>query len=394
MSHVLIILAWRPIVVCLGLVLACCAPRADAVEPAFTYAYDQVFIDGPIPPWEMGESNVDGYTEYTNFSSVYYSPDGMNGATTTDAFQWVTSPASPTGQPAHQTRLLSGWHQQFWYYTVPEIYSQWVYVDPNTAPQSFYTYVYLDPANPPTAMVLNWDMTYFGADTWAHQAYWGPSAFAGDSTALHYMGAMPAAGQWVRLEVPLASLGVTGFMQVEGYSVVDGMAYTILDGRATFGASGVDHSAVVQPEPVPFYQYVLPQGQWDVFYTSNFAELGGGEDGYQFQGPVCSIESNPSIATIQLRRYFQPATGHHCYATFHNDGAPLYDDAAHAFDPWTYEGVAGFLYVSQVPGTVPLYRFFNSYVPIHAYSTSADLGDGWTFQCLEGYVFPAMAGNG
>jgi hypothetical protein len=402
-----------PLITALSIALASGTSAAYAVEPAFNYAYDQVMVDGPIPAWQFNfdyDTNYgpayDNYGNGTRISTVVYSGNGFNGTTPTDAWNWVASPSSPTGKLAHQSALAAGVHQQYYYYAndvdFDNMLQSWVAVSPDTSPsqQSFYTYVYLDPAAPPSYLSINWEIIPNGtadffsgglapdANSWAHAAYWG--ANAGDSPAYHYMGPMPAAGGWVKLEVPLSALDE----DVNYYFDVEGMAFTLVGGRATFGGSGVTHAAIVQPQPVPFYQYVLPQGQWDIFYTSNLAELGAGAYGYQFQGPVCALESNPSIATIPLTRVYQPATGHHCYLTMAKDEPnPLNDDQAHTLDPWNWEGNAGYLYTSQVPGTVPFYRFLNNYIPIHAYSTNSNLGAGWTFQCLEGYVFPAGVGS-
>ncbi len=50
------------------------------------------------------------------------------------------------------------------------------------------------------------------------------------------MGALPQAGQWVRLAVPAALLGLEG-------KVLDGMAFSLYDGRATWDYTGVAQSA-------------------------------------------------------------------------------------------------------------------------------------------------------
>ena len=42
-----------------------------------------------------------------------------------------------------------------------------------------------------------------------------------------YMGALPAVGQWVRLEVPAAQVGLEG-------RTLNGMAFSLYDGRATW----------------------------------------------------------------------------------------------------------------------------------------------------------------
>jgi len=53
------------------------------------------------------------------------------------------------------------------------------------------------------------------------------------------MGALPPAGQWVRLEVPASSVGLEGH-------VLNGMAFTLYGGRATW-----DHVGKVSPVNQP-----------------------------------------------------------------------------------------------------------------------------------------------
>ena len=56
------------------------------------------------------------------------------------------------------------------------------------------------------------------------------------------MGALPAAGQWVRLEVPAAQVGLEG-------RTLNGMAFALYDGRATW-----DYAGKVAGAPVQTYQ--------------------------------------------------------------------------------------------------------------------------------------------
>jgi hypothetical protein len=46
------------------------------------------------------------------------------------------------------------------------------------------------------------------------------------------MGELPAAGQWVRLEVPAALLGLEG-------KALKGISFSLYDGRATWDYTGV-----------------------------------------------------------------------------------------------------------------------------------------------------------
>ncbi len=66
------------------------------------------------------------------------------------------------------------------------------------------------------------------------RAYWGANIidWGTDGTASRrYMGPLPVAGQWVRLEVPAEAVGLAGI-------TVDGMAFTLYDGQATWDFGG------------------------------------------------------------------------------------------------------------------------------------------------------------
>ena len=55
------------------------------------------------------------------------------------------------------------------------------------------------------------------------------------------MGGLPPTGQWVRLAVPAAQVGLEG-------STLNGMAFTLQGGRATWDYAGKDTAAVVWVE--------------------------------------------------------------------------------------------------------------------------------------------------
>ena len=83
--------------------------------------------------------------------------------------------------------------------------------------------------NPPSEVMLQW---YDGI--WEHRVYWGANVIAwgtDGSASRRYMGALPPTGQWVRLAVPAAQVGL------EGHSI-NGMAFTLYDGRATWDYAG------------------------------------------------------------------------------------------------------------------------------------------------------------
>jgi len=99
------------------------------------------------------------------------------------------------------------------------------------AGDNLYAYVYLDPANPPSEVMLQWSGVGSG---WSHRAYWGANniPWGTDGTVdRKYMGPLPAAGGWVRLEVPASAVGLEG-------RTVDGMAFSLYGGRAAWDKAG------------------------------------------------------------------------------------------------------------------------------------------------------------
>jgi len=93
-------------------------------------------------------------------------------------------------------------------------------------------------------------MLQWNDGSWAHRAYWGANlvtnGFGTNGTvSRQFMGALPAVGQWVRLEVPASVVGL------EGHSI-NGIAFTLYDGRATWDAAG-KASASGTPSVTPVF---------------------------------------------------------------------------------------------------------------------------------------------
>jgi len=159
-------------------------------------------------------------------------PAGARTGGRGEGWSWVTTnPAPFSGTSAHQSAIASGWHYHYFYNATPP---QQVAVG-----DTLYTYVYLDPANPPTAIVIGWRT----GGSWEHRAYWGTAAPWGTPGTVSMMGigALPATGQWVRLEIPASAVGLEGH-------AVDGMVFATLNGRSTW-----DQSGKFQAAPAPTF---------------------------------------------------------------------------------------------------------------------------------------------
>jgi hypothetical protein len=77
-------------------------------------------------------------------------------------------------------------------------------------------------------------MLQWNDGTWDHRAYWGQSliSYGVEGTASQRrMGPLPAAGKWVRLQVPASLVGLEGH-------TVNGMAFTLYGGSATWDRAG------------------------------------------------------------------------------------------------------------------------------------------------------------
>jgi RHS repeat-associated protein len=139
-----------------------------------------------------------------------------------DSWTWVAGTYSGTAY--HQSNLASGVHQHYFSGATQTLQIN--------AGDRLYTYIYLDPANPPSEVMLQFAAS--GESGYPHRAYWGANLipFGTDGTeSRRYMGPLPPAGQWVRLEVPASVIGLEG-------KVLNGIAFTLYGGRASWDKVG------------------------------------------------------------------------------------------------------------------------------------------------------------
>jgi hypothetical protein len=97
------------------------------------------------------------------------------------------------------------------------------YYEGNSPPLSIppggklFAYVYLDPKSSPREIMLQ-----FHKGGWDHRAVWGDYEAidwgAKQTVARVHMGPLPAAGKWVRLEVPVEKLGLAAGDQITGFA--------------------------------------------------------------------------------------------------------------------------------------------------------------------------------
>jgi RHS repeat-associated protein len=168
-------------------------------------------------------------TEIQSLADVIWVEDRLpNNAATGGDFEdwsnWVSSNPLPfSGALASQSNIVAGEHQHYFQGTTEKLT-----VNPG---DKLVAYVYLDPANPPSEVMLQWNSDFNG---WNHRAYWGANqiAFGADGTNnRRFMGPLPPAGQWARLEAPASQVGLEGL-------TLNGLAFTLYGGRATWDHAG------------------------------------------------------------------------------------------------------------------------------------------------------------
>jgi uncharacterized protein (TIGR03437 family) len=167
-------------------------------------------------------------------------PAGATVSADADVWDWVSgSPSTMSGRPAHRSSINPGFHQHHFAGAFDTMTL--------AAGDKIFTYVYLDPNNMPNEVMLQWHERGQEVEGWEHRAYWGASNVnwgVEGTNSRRRMGALPAAGQWVRLEIPASLVGLEG-------KTVDGMAFTLYGGRASWDRTGRKTLASANPTPTP-----------------------------------------------------------------------------------------------------------------------------------------------
>ncbi|MEK6336843.1 MAG: DUF2341 domain-containing protein [Acidobacteriota bacterium] len=205
-------------------------------------------------------------------------PPGTLSHTDDEGWYWVdANPGALSGAKAHQSRSFgqidppNSLHQHYFEGATTTL--------PVNAGDKLFTYVFLDGNSMPHEIMLQWK----DANGWEHRAYWGANNInwgVDGTNSRRFMGPLPKAGQWVRLEVPSNLVGLEG-------STLNGMAFTLDAGRATFDLAGKT-TANAAPRPVTppgdsvWIEDGLPSGsvtatvndQWNWVTSPHYSGLG------------------------------------------------------------------------------------------------------------------------
>ncbi len=161
-------------------------------------AEDFVWIDDALPPGAQ--------------------PQGDGGS-----WQWITAADGPVlrGEKALRRSGRPGLHQDF-FTEADRLRLQ--------RGDTLFAHVWLDPNDPPRGIQLQ-----FNNGNWSHRARWGVGAHgegAGGGADFR-AGDLPALGEWVRLEVDLASVGL------KPGEMLNGWAFTQVGGTVTWDHAGL-----------------------------------------------------------------------------------------------------------------------------------------------------------
>lgn len=100
-----------------------------------------------------------------------------------------------------------------------------------SAGDRLYAHAWLDPQDPPRSIQLQ-----FNDGTWEHRARWGDTAHGAgrQGGADHRAGELPTTGEWVRLEVPMAAVGLKPGADLNGW------AFTQVGGTVYWDRAGIN----------------------------------------------------------------------------------------------------------------------------------------------------------
>ena len=104
----------------------------------------------------------------------------------------------------------------------------------------------------------------------------------------------------------------------------------------------------------------------DHFYTTSYNHLRGGAHGWVYEGVQCKILANQVTGSVPLYQYVRPSN--HFYTTnIHEIGTST--PGVKGKYGYTSEGIAGYCYPTNRPGTIPLYRYYKANGSDHFYTT-------------------------
>jgi uncharacterized repeat protein (TIGR01451 family) len=301
-------------------------------------------------------------------------PAGAVSATVNDVWDWVAN-LGPYGL-AHRS-FISVNHNT-------PVYRSHSFTGAQTPMQVnpgdvLFTYVWMDPSAKPDQIMLQW---YEGTG-WEHRAFWGENFIGQQFRSLgvqgtesqRYMGGVPAAGAWFRLEVPASYVGLEG-------KSVSGMAFSVYGKEPTIAWDRSGKSSRLTTLPLPFSSTT---GVWSLFsktygYAFETNDQGAPDHSPTKSSPSFYVYPNQAAGTVPMYRFRRPDSNNLEY--FYSQSRS-YDG-----NGWILDGTAFYVHPdATTPGTVPLYLYHDNQ---SHYFLTVDQGEaiGMTLDGIAAYVYP------
>lgn len=139
----------------------------------------------------------------------------------------------------------------------------------------------------------------------------------------------------------------------------------------------------------PIYCYFSDSWK-DHLYTTDSSELNGttGNSSWKYERIIGYVYSTQIPGTVPIYRYFSNNWKDHLYTT---NSSELNGTAGNS--SWKYEGIIGYTYNTQIQGTVPVYRYFSNSWKDHLYTPSPSEQNGtagnsfWKFENIGFYIY-------
>lgn len=189
-------------------------------------------------------------------------------------------------------------------------------------------------------------------------------------------------GEILRWSPPAGQLGLTQAFLIQAS-----------DGQ-TFSNAVIIGADITQTR---FYRAYNAAAQYH-FLTSNWLEflatLSRGLSDESTGQSGFALGTRKLDTNTELFRLRNPSTGRHYYTQNAEERNVLINIG------WTYEKVEGFIFTTQVPGTVPVYRLYNRLSGTHLFTEASSVRDAilnsfpgaWSEHSLLGYAYPISGG--
>lgn len=179
--------------------------------------------EGVVKAWYLGEELTKRF-DYTIYVDDRV-PAGATIVNDEDGWNWITKGPEPYfGRYCHQSADKSGQHQHH--------FADATQTMSVVTGDILYFFIWLDPASTPTEVMIQFQD---GTGSFEHRAYWGANSINlgtnGTNSRRQVSASVPATGQWVRLDVPAADVGMEG-------QTCKGMGFTLFGGLATWDQAG------------------------------------------------------------------------------------------------------------------------------------------------------------